>query len=739
MLELRLLGGAVLRTESGPVTGPASYRHPVALLASLAASSSYTLSRAKLIGLLWPDVSESKGRNRLTSCLYHVRQAAGPGTLTSVGGALRLEPTAVRCDVWEFDEAIERGDDAAAADLYAGPFLDGFYLDGASLFEQRMEKERHRLDRAYRSALQRLTEQAAGSGDAIKASHWWQERAIADPYDSTVASGLVRSLVAAGRRIEALKAADRHVEVLRQEFDAEPAEEFLALVRQLRSDIKVIGDRAATAGSSLPRFTGPSIAVLPLEQLNDESDASFGEGIHRGLLTRLADIEGLGVIARTSVDQFRSQSRPASEIADELDVEWVLEGDVQQSGELFKLNVRLIDAARDRQVWGREYVGVLNSDEVFDLQSDITHEIISRLQIVLTPERREHVDRSPTRDLEAYRLCMQGRMYLDRRSREDMERALRCFEQATERDPDYALAWVGITDSLGLLHAYGHADHEDVLPRAEAALWKALEADPHSGEAHAALGRLLGQRGEQLAALRTIQRAIELKPSYAEAHNWLCVGSQLMGRVREALEYSRRAVQLNPLSPEVLYNLGMSYLINGEHERALAEARRGLELAPHYESAPFLEGIILYEMGRFEDALRALENLSVPWAGSGPRTVSLLAHVAMGNDGAARESLELISDAGHLFDIGIARVALGDIGPAFDALESVRVDGPNFWESYWPTVGVRYLFAPVWDGVREDPRYVNLRSRLDDPASFRPGQPPDRSDPERRTHGEDGE
>lgn len=739
MLELKLLGGAVLRNESGPVTGPASYRHPVALLASLAVASSHTLSRAKLIGLLWPDVSESKGRNRLTSCLYHVRQAAGPGTLTSVGGAVRLETAAVSCDVWTFDESIERGDDAAAADLYAGPFLDGFYLDGASLFEQRMEKERHRLDQAYRSALQRLTEQAAGSGDAVKASHWWQMRAIADPYDSMVASGLIRSLVAAGRRIEALKAADRHVAVLRGEFDAEPAEDFLALVRQIRSDIKVVGDRAATAESASPAVAGPSIAVLPFERLNDESDASFGEGIHRGLLTRLADIDGLGVIARTSVDRFRSTSRPASEIAEELDVEWVLEGDVQQSGELFKVNVRLIDAARDRQAWGREYVGVLASEEVFELQSDITHEIISRLQIVLTPERREHVDRSPTRDLDAYRLCMQGRMFLDRRSREDMERALECFERATERDADYALAWVGIADSLGLLQAYGHADPEDVLPRAEAALWTALEADPHSGEAHAALGRLLGQRGEVLAAHRTIQRAIELKPSYAEAHNWLCVGSQLMGRVREALEYSRRAVQLNPLSPEVIYNLGMSYLINGEHDRALAEARRSLELAPQYESARFLEGIVLYEMGRFEAALRALDHLSIPWAGSGPRTVSLLAQVALGNDGAARESLERIREAGHFFDLGIAHLALGDLSEAFAALESVTVDGPNFWESYWPTVGVRYLFAPVWEGVLEDPRYIDLRSRLDDPASFRPGKPADRSDPERRPDGEDGE
>jgi TolB-like protein/two-component SAPR family response regulator len=725
MLELKLLGGAVLRTESGPVTGPASYRHPVALLASLAAASSHTLSRAKLIGLLWPDVSESVGRNRLTSCLYHVRQAAGPGTLTSVGGAVRLESDSVSCDVWKFDEEIKGGDDAAAAELYAGPFLDGFYLEGASLFEQHMEKERNRLERAYRSALQRLTEQAAGSGDAIKASHWWQERAIADPYDSGVASGLVRSLVAAGRRIEALKAADRHVARLREEFDAEPGEEFLALVLQVRSDTKVIGDRAATTESATPGVAGPTIAVLPFERLNDESDASFGEGIHRGLLTRLADVDGLGVIARTSVDQFRSMSRPASEIAEELDVEWVLEGDVQQSGELFKVNVRLIDAARDRQVWGREYVGVLTSEEVFDLQSDITHEIIARLQIVLTPERQEHVDRSPTRDLDAYRLCMQGRMYLDRRSEEDMQRALQCFEEATERDTEYALAWVGVADSLGLLHAYGHADPELVLPRAEAALWKALEADPQSGEAHAALGRLLGQRGEQLAALRTIQRAIELKPSYAEAHNWLCVGSQLMGRNSEALEYSRRAVQLNPLSPEVIYNLGMSYLINGEHDRALAEARRSLDLAPQYESARFLEGIVLYEMGRFEEALGALENLSIPWAGSGPRTVSLLAHVALGNDGAARELLDLINDAGHLFDAGIAHVALGEFGEAFDALKSVRVAGPNFWESYWPTVGVRYLFAPVWERVREDPRYVDLRSRIDDPASFRPVQSPD--------------
>lgn len=721
MADLRFLGGAVLEGGEGPLRGPASRRHPVATLALLATAPSRTLSRAKLVGLLWPDVDEATGRNRLTSCLYHLRRALGGSAIASVGDGLRLDRGEIDCDVWRFEDALADDDLAAAVRLYGGSFLDGFYLDDSSLFEERVDRERRRLQRSWRDAVETLATRAEARGDAGSAVRWWRERVAEDPFDSRAAARLIAALASAGRRGEALRAAETHSERLRDELGAEPDADFLALVARVRTP-----DPSRRESEPLPGAEGGTrapgrareedrraIAVLPFETLGGAGDTGFGEGVHGGILTRLAELPELTVIARTSVLRYRDTRRRISDIAMDLGVDWVLEGDVQESAGRFRVRVRLVEAATDRQVWALDRSGSLSAADVFELQADVTNEIVEHLHLELTPEERKQVRRTPTESLEAYRLCAQGRMLLDRRSREEMERAVACFERALALDPAYPVARVGLADALGLLHAYGHAEADRVLPRAEAAIREALEADPRSAEAHAALGRLLGQRNEARAADAEMRLAIELKPSYAEAHNWDSVGSQVLGRPERALESARRAVRLNPLSPEAVANLAFSYLINRELEPALAEARRTLELVPSYESGRFFEGIVLHEMGRFEEAAETLDGLIVPWAESAPPAVRALALVGSGEGDAAREILAELETGGRLFDAGLVRAALGETGAAFDAFARAELGGLDFASSNWPTLVVRYLFPDVWSGLRNDPRYEALRRRID--------------------------
>jgi len=708
MVELGFLGGATLQAHGNPVTGPAARRHSLALLALLATAPSMTLSRAKLIGLLWPDANEATARNRLTSTLYSVRQALGTAALTSVSDGLRLERSAVSCDVWRFLDALEAGDRAAAARAYGGPFLDGFYLEGSTLFDERVEAERQRLHRAWHDAVEALAEAAEADARPREAAQWWQLLCAADPLDSGVAGRLVRSLAAAGRRREALKAAEAHCNALRVDLGTEPDAGFRKLVEQVR-DEPVVTHRDPAPGHAVQ----PSIAVLPFEILGEQEGSGLAEGVHSGLLTRLSALEGLSVIARTSVLPFRKSGLRASEIAAELGVRWVLEGDVQARGHRFHVNVRLVDGATDRQVWGQGYGGLLNAATYFQVQADIAGEVAVKLHLQLSPGDRLGLSRNPTQDLEAYRLCTEGRMRLDGRSPEDMQQALRSFEAALALDPNYATAWVGVADALGLLHAYGYAG-ADVLPRAEQAINTALARDPRCAEAHVALGRLMGQRNLAPEAEREIRLALSLRPGYAEAHNWLSVGLHVTGDAAEAARSSRRAVALNPLSPEAMVNLASSCLFAGQLEPALKAARRTRELDKDYTTASFYEALVLYEMGRFDEAAALLEGLFLPWAGSGPTTARALSLAAAGREAEARALLEAIRAAGHAFDEGLVLAALGERESAFEALARSRFDGLEMAVSYWPTVALRYLFGRVWDGLRDDPRYPALQRRMEE-------------------------
>lgn len=706
MVELEFLGGASLRGEGRENGIMAARRHPLALLALLATAEGQLLSRPRVIGLLWPDVDEATGRNRLTSTLYMLRKALGRAAIESVGDNLRLDRTAVGCDVWRFREALASGALEKAVEAYRGPFLEGFYLEGSSLFEERVEQERQRLDRSWRQAVEALAEKAEKGGRWREAADRWQELAAADSLDGFVARRLVTALAKGGSLRGALQAARRHKERLREELDASPDAELEALVGEIRQQL-VAEHRAPPSATA-----DHSIAVLPFETLAAEAQSAFAEGIHSGILNRLALLEGLSVIARTSVMRYREAGVPLAQVGEELGVKWVLEGAVQARQGQFRIDVRLAEAATARQVWAQQYAGTLTTESFFDTQADISRVIVSHLRDRLTTDERLLLAENPTQSLDAYRLCALGRMRLDQRSEEQMRRALDCFEQALELDPDYALARVGIADALGLLHAYGYAS-EEVLQTAAEAIGIALERDPDSAEAHAANGRLLGQRKALRESTSELKLAVALKPGYAEAHNWLAVGFHIEGAIDEALASAHRAVALNPLSPEAVANLASSQLFAGDLDKALRESRRALELEPTYHTATFFEALSLYEKGCFAEAATRVEGVDLPWAGSGVVTTRALALIAAGEKRKAAQMLRRIRTAGHPFDEGIVLAALGNTAEAFEAFDRERFDGVDFATGYWPTVAFRYLFRRVWKSLEGERGFDELAERID--------------------------
>lgn len=701
MPQLRLLGGSALEDDSGRSIPAASRRHPLALLALLACAPAQALGRGKLAGLLWPESPEKAARNRLNTCVHRLRSELGSRALISVGDELRLNPDIVESDISRFHGAIQSDQPDVAVALYGGPFLDGFRLEGSPAFEQRIDRERERLRRRYREALEALAESAEKEQGYRAAADWWRERSNEDPFDSRVTSRLMKALVAAGNRPEALRTAREHSRRMKKELGVAPDPHIGELAERIRSST---GELWTAPAEGEERST---IAVLPFETLGAADSTAFTDGIHSDILTRLSSIAGLGVISRTSVLKFRESKEPLPTIARRLGVTWILQGDVQEAGEQVRVSARLVNGPRDRQVWAEAYRRELTAENLFRIQSDITRRIARELEARLTPGEEQAIARRPTDNLDAHRLYVQGRGQLDQRTEEGARRALDYFREALERDAGFALAWAGLADALSIFDYYDFA-----LPDAASGLGnaarRAVELGPELGETHASLGIHHALRQEAPAALRELTRAIELRPSYAEAFMWLGWMYLIVGRPAKAVEAGRQGSELSPLAPAARAFLAEIYLANGDQELALREARRAREIQPDYGLAHFIEGMILYHMHRYNEAKSALRQalglvqpLGTP-SRSEIRAVLALTNSATGEKDRSRDLLARVRESGDWFSVGLIHASFGEVDEAFKQFGKVQR-----WNSF-AVEHVRHFFPEVLGPLRADDRYREL-------------------------------
>lgn len=708
MIEFRVLGITGLRRKDGTfdhsfLTGPKRLALLTYLI--LARPRSYH-RRDKLIAFFWPEIGEKSARNSLSNMLYHVRRSLGDEILINRGiEEISINFDKVWCDVLAFEQALDDGEPLEALNLYHDDLLKGFHVtDISNAFESWLDRERERLRSKAAEAAWQLSLNAEEVGDLSAAKSWAKKSVAYADLSEEAHIRLVKLLERSGLRTEALKAYEKFARKLKTEWEMEPSVSFRKLVDKIRGE----GFRD-TMRQERERSYEPerSIAVLPFETLGSHKPSAFTGGVHRDILNRLANISDLQVISRTSVRKYAHTDISIHEIREELPATWFLEGDVLETGGRVQVNVRLINAEKDRQVWARDYRKSLTAENLFKIQSEITKEIAESLKAELTPEEKRRVERRPTDNLKAYRLYAQGRSWLDMRTEEGMRKALHYFNRAMEQDPGYALASVGLADTLSLLHDYGFEDAENVLPEAEKAIQKALEQDSALAEAHASYGLLHSNRYEGSEALRELKQAINLRPGYAEAHNWLSWVSMLLGDANQALASAQNAVELDPLSPEAVSNLSLSYLVNGESEKALQQAGRVCELQPSWTTGPFYKGLAYYHLGRNEKAGSVLKDLRVPWAGVGPQATLALTEVAAGNRRQAEEYLAMFAKKKKHFASGLLWAALGDNEKAFEAFNQIER-----WEA-WPCLALHHLYPESFYNIKQDIRFKNLLTDLD--------------------------
>ena len=255
MLRLLTLGGLSLSDDGAPVTGAASQRSRLALLAVLATAGPAGVARDKLLALLWPESDDERARHALKQGVYALRRDLGTENAIVGTATLSLDSSVVASDVREFDDAIARGDDATAAALYAGPFLDGVFVKAAPEFDQWAASERARLERAHLDAIGRLARLADASGDTHAAVQWWRRAAAAEPLSGRVALSLMRALANAGDVSAAIQHARVHEVIVRSELDAAADEAVSGFAEELRR-----GDYVARP---VTRSTPPTVDVVP--------------------------------------------------------------------------------------------------------------------------------------------------------------------------------------------------------------------------------------------------------------------------------------------------------------------------------------------------------------------------------------------------------------------------------------------------------------------------------------------
>jgi adenylate cyclase len=453
-----------------------------------------------------------------------------------------------------------------------------------------------------------------------------------------------------------------------------------------------------------PAIPEKSVAVLPFDNLSrDPDNAYFAEGIQEEILTRLARIADLKVISRTSTQRFKSSPDNLPQIAKQLGVENILEGSVQRAADQVRVNVQLINAASDAHLWAESFDRKLT--DVFAVESDIAKAIAETLRVRLTGAEQQQLAKRPTENIKAFQYYMQGREYINRRTREDLLKGIRYCEKAIAEDPNYTLAYTGLADAYGVLGVYGYIAPIEGRRKAEEGARKALALDENLAESHVALGQASVQFAPSNFSLgdRELRRAIELSPSLALAHFYLGVSLVRQGRLDESLEEYLKARELDPLSSIIARQSVIPYYLKRDYTRALESLRQADELGPPLSTT---WEIGVYIQNRlFDEALAELEK-----AKGERKNDSILiydAGMVYAAQGKRAEALEIIKELEEISGANLSQAhwiakiyaALNEKELALSWLERGLATG---------AIGAFYKDEPVWDPIHSDPRFKAL-------------------------------
>jgi len=351
----------------------------------------------------------------------------------------------------------------------------------------------------------------------------------------------------------------------------------------------------------------PSIAVLPFTDMSPgKEEEYFCDGMAEEIINTLTHVDGLHVVSRTSSFAFKDRREDLREIGRKLNVEKLLEGSVRKSGNRLRITVQLINVEDGFHLWSERYDREM--ENVFAIQDEISLAIVEKLKVKLLNKEEVSIVKRHTGDLEAYKLYLMGRYYWGKRSEEGLKKGLEYFRQAIDKDPSYALGYVGIADSYSALCFWGFLSPKDAFPKAKAAAKRALEINDKLAEAHASLAFVhFSYDWDWPAAESGFKQALELNHNYAPARQYYAEYLLKMGRVNEALAQLQRAQEIDPLSLIIYFVFAKAYLDLGRYDEALEQSKKALELDPDFGPIHFFIGLLNEDKGAYKKAVTAYQ------------------------------------------------------------------------------------------------------------------------------------
>ena len=451
-----------------------------------------------------------------------------------------------------------------------------------------------------------------------------------------------------------------------------------------------------------------SIAVLPFTNMgNNKDNEYFSDGMTDEIITEVSKIPLLKVISRTSAMQYKNSTKSLKQIAEDLDVSFVLEGEIEKSGNSVRINARLIDASTDQHIWGEKYDR--NIKELFAIQSEVAENIASALETKLTPRQKKNLSTHYTENIEAYKLYRKGRWFWDKRSKESYDSAESNYQQAIQLDPDYALAYAGLADC----YTYNQKGLSQIegIEIAREYTNKALTIDSNLVEALTTRAFIQSHFDYDWSGARIIfEKIIRANPNYAIAHLYYGNVLTLTGNTTAGINETKKALEVDPLSSVMNMALGRVYYHARSYDQAITQLQKTVTLNPNFKMAYWFLGNAFLQKKMYPQAIDAYSKLPL-------NTSSLLLNGALllgsaysfsGNKIKAKEELTTISkeDYFKIDPVLIAEfnISMGNFDEALTQLErGLSMHSINM-------IGLK--INPLLDPIRNEPRFKAVQKKM---------------------------
>jgi len=466
--------------------------------------------------------------------------------------------------------------------------------------------------------------------------------------------------------------------------------------------------RSRTRDATRPKIT--SLAVLPLKNLSGDSTQEYlADGMTEALIGRLSNIHDLRVISRTSAMHFKDTQLSVPEIARTLRVDALVEGSVIREGSRIRVTAQLIRGATDEHFWSETYDRELR--DALALESEVAQSIARRVEVTVTGEERARLVAARHVSPEVYESYLKGAFALDKSNgRAGLEESIGYFKEATERDPTFAPAYVGMAAAYSELSSvFMGGRPEELRPKVISAARKAVELDPEMAEAHVLLAGVHQQQWQWAEAEAEYRRALDLNPSDAIAQNGFADWLLCQGRPEEALAWAQRAREHDPLAVSGI-KIGWILFHARRYDEAIHELRSVLAVLPDHPTALWFLGFALIANGQAKEAIPVLEKtLSVSDRSSAVMGVLIRAYAHAGRRTDALRLLEELKRRQQTSYVPAAAfvnayLGLSDNEQAFARFERAYQEKSNI---------LQFLKVhPFFDPVRNDPRFVDLVHRV---------------------------